>query len=296
MSIERITVGTDFSDTSSTALRYAADVSTKTGIRMRVVHAYMRMTDYYYPAELPFTVRQDQEDEIRVGCEHSLREQLKKVGCDPSDVDVDVEPGLAHHVLLEGNQEEDLLVVGHDHRRALARAFAGSVATRVVRRAKGPVLALPPTAGPGTPKRILVCDDFSEQASRVPETLAALSLLDDAEVELVYVVEDPLEPLFVGAEDVGEGAENRREALARGFREMLDERIKAYQSQFPGKWEASVLRGARASEALLDHSASTRAQLVAIASTGKGAVERALLGSTAEALLHKTNVPLLVSH
>ena len=296
MSIERIIVGTDFSDTSSTALRYAADVATRVGLRMHAVHAYVRPSDYYYPAELPFVIRSDQEAEIRSACEKSLRDQLKQVGCDPNEVDIDVRAGVAHHVLLDSNSERDLVVVGHDHRRALSRAFAGSVATRVVRQAKGPVLALPPTAGPGTPQRILLCDDFSDAAARVAEALAGLSLLDDAEVEVAYVVEDALEPLFVGAETVGDDAENRRQALTRGFRDMLEERVKKYQSHYPGAWETTVLRAARASEALLEHAASTRADLVALASTGKGAVERVLLGSTAEALLHKTEVPLLVAH
>lgn len=296
MSIERITVGTDFSDTSSTALRYAADVATRTGIKLRVVHAYVRPSDYYFPTELPVVMRQEQERDLRSGCEASLRSQLEQIGCDPADVVLDVRPGLAQYALLEENKLDDLLVVGHDHRRALTRAFAGSVATRVMRQAKGPVLALPPDAGPGTPKRVLVCDDFSEQAARVPEALASLSLLDGAEVEVAFVLEDPLEPLFVGAENVGEESEHRREALSRGFRDMLVDRVEKYRTSYPGTWDATVLRGARASEALLEHAASTSADMIAMASTGKGAIERVLLGSVAEGVLHKTKVPLLVSH
>lgn len=295
MGIETITVGTDFSDTSSTALRYAADLSTRTGIRMRAVHAYLRAVDHYYP-ELPFPLPSENEEQLRAEYEDRMREQLKEVGCNLTDVDIDVQPGLAHQILLEGNQAEDLLVVGHDHRRALARVFAGSVATRIVRRAKGPVLALPPTAGPGTPTRIIICEDFSEQASRIPETLAALSLLDGAEVEFVYVVEDPLEPLLGGARYLGDESENQREALMRGFVQMLDDRVANCRHNASKGWDATVLRGSRASDVLLERAQSSDAHLIAIASTGKGAVERTLLGSTAEAMLHKVNVPLLISH
>lgn len=296
MTLERIIVGSDFSETSSTALRYAADVATRTGLRMRVVHAYVRPSDYYFPSDMPFVMSQAQEQDLRKSCEKSLVEQLRAVGCDPADVDIDVGPGVAHLALLEGHTAKDLVVMGHDHRKALTRAFAGSVATRVVRRAQGPVLALPPSAGPGTPRRILLCDDFSDQAARIPETLASLSLLDGAEVEVVYVIEDPLEPLFLGANTVEEETEARRQALTRGFRDMLIERVKAYPQYNEATWEVTILRSSRAVTALLEHSASTSAELVAMASTGKGAVERVLLGSVAEGLLHKTDVPLLITH
>lgn len=296
MTLETISVGTDFSQTSSVALRYASDIAQRTGTRLRIAHAYFSPASSYYPTDLLTGYVPKDEQKVRTSAERELQAQLSSVGVDPSSVEIDIEAGAAHEVLLKKSGPNDLLIVGHERRKALNRAFAGSVATRIVRLTEGPVLALPPTAGPGTPARILVCDDFSEQAGKAVNALAALSFLDGAQVEVVYVVEEPLEPFIVRADDSPKGAD-RHEALTTGFAQMLESRVSQYAEAHPGaRWSSTVLSGARAADVLHEHATSSDAQLVTVASTGKDTVKRFLLGSTTEELLHRTEVPLLVAH
>ncbi len=292
--IDSILVGTDNTAQSLIALRYAAALAGRTGLPLTALHAYLYPPDHYYFPDMIFGNLRLEDSTVRQDALDALDHQLGKA--ELHDVAREAKPGAAHEALLERADESSLIVVGHAHRRATSRALAGSVATRVVRRASGPVLVVPPGHTLSLPKKILIADDFSEAAKTIVPALTALGLLEGAAIQAVYCLEDAMEPFMHAIEDVDQEMPKRWKAMERGFSSMLLERYAPQLEAQPEQWSTRVLRGEFAADTILEHATREEIDLIAVASRGKGAVARTVLGSTTEALLHQVSVPLLVTH
>ncbi|MGD0676429.1 MAG: universal stress protein [Polyangiaceae bacterium] len=139
--LHHILVPHDFSGTAERALGYALALAERLGARITIMHAY-ESPSYGYPdavvASLEF------ETEIARAAKSALDGVLARFA--GADVDIDtllrrgtpwIEIGAAAESL-----KTDLIVMGTQGRRGLARALLGSVAERVVRTASCPVLTV----------------------------------------------------------------------------------------------------------------------------------------------------------
>lgn len=290
--LENILVGTDNTTKSLGALRFASALASRAGLPLTALHAYLYPPDHYYLPDMMFSNFRLADSTVRQDALDALNDQMRRA--DLEGARHEVTPGAAHVALLE-RAESSLIVVGHAHRKASARLIAGSVATRVVRGATGPVVVVPPGDERALPRKVLIADDFSEPVKSIPALLSALGLLKDATVEVVYCLEDAMEPYMHAIENVDKEMPQRWEAMQRGFSEMLAKRYAA-QEDVGGTWSTQVLRGEFAADTILEHAQREKFDLVAVASRGKGAVARTLLGSTTEALVHQAKMPVLVTH
>jgi nucleotide-binding universal stress UspA family protein len=134
--------------------------------------------------------------------------------------------------------------------------------------------------------RILVGTDGSELADRAARAALRLAEVCEARVRFLHAIEQlsmlgpapEMEPRLVQArEDAGEQilAENRRWAEEREV--PVDQ----------------VLRDGSAGELLLEEATTWQADLVAAGSRGRSGLQRAVLGSVADALVRKSPVPVL---
>ncbi|MFW6085953.1 MAG: universal stress protein [Myxococcota bacterium] len=140
--LKRILVAVDFSDTSSHALAYAADLASKLGASLDVIHAYQipvyALPDGAVMASADFSTR----------LSNDLQTELDRVSKPYREQGLDVEThlvrGMPHTEIVRRATEEgaDLVVVGTHGRTGLEHLLLGSVAERVVRTCPVPVLTV----------------------------------------------------------------------------------------------------------------------------------------------------------
>lgn len=202
-------------------------------------------------------------------------------------------PGRPHREIAEAVERlgADLVVMSTHARAGLSRAFLGSIAERVVRASRIPVLTVPrdgdPPASP--PRSLLVPDDFSTASRRALRAARDLHVPLHASVAVLHVLPDELSPVAAAPAWLSE------EERAR-YRGLLEESLDRDVREIFGPEEQAVTRvvehGSTA-ERILACAAARRAQLLVVGASGKSGTERMLLGSVTIELLRSSPVPVL---
>jgi len=139
-------------------------------------------------------------------------------------------------------------------------------------------------------KNILAAVDFSEITPRVVERASQLAESLGSRLWLIHAAAP--DPDFVG-HDVGPSSV--RDQVAKHLREEHRElQALAAGPRERGIDTTALLVQGPTVETILKEAAKLEAELIVLGSHGRGAVLRALLGSTSEGVLHKTDVPLLI--
>jgi nucleotide-binding universal stress UspA family protein len=166
MNIKQILFPTDFSESSDEALKYASNLASDTGARLRIVHV-----DELLDATIP------QIPSVEAGYfleaawdtkrQDDVKSKLAKVVPTVSNVKYDQRylMGSPQKEILQfaGEEAVDLIVMGSHGRTGISRLLMGSVAEAVMRKAPCPVLivkqptkALPGDATAGDVKHVCV--------------------------------------------------------------------------------------------------------------------------------------------
>jgi len=141
MSFKRILVATDFSETAAHAVSVAADLALKFDAELTLLSVWeippvSYGTSLYFPGDLAGPIHDAAQSALdRAG------DALKKQVARATTILREGEPW---QEILNGAEAEraDLIVLGTHGRRGLSRALLGSVAERVVRLSKVPVLTV----------------------------------------------------------------------------------------------------------------------------------------------------------
>ncbi len=136
-------------------------------------------------------------------------------------------------------------------------------------------------------RHILLATDGSEHAQRATEHAVALASLAGARLHLASVIE---------TRTAYDSAIIEREAVEESLREHADEAITAAEevaAEAGVETERWLLRGVPAEE-LLTVIGEQDIDLVVLGEQGLSAFKTVLLGSTAEAVIHRSPVPVTV--
>ncbi len=286
---QRILVPTDFSETAERALDLALDLARRFAAEIHLLHVRVLLEDPHHEEEYHrelerLMTREDQRTREVLG---NARDATRQVVVHPHLV-----RGLSEAETICETVSDlgcDLVVMGTHGRRGLKHFLLGSVAERVVRSCPIPVLTVRPSASARSLEggRFLVPTDFSEAATTAVSTAAAWASTLGASVTLIHVIEPVIYPEFYAVDifpdDMMDRIEERsREALDKLAREQLEE--------LPWKVEVTV---GRATEAILEAANPAQHDLVVIASRGLSPIEQMLLGSVAEAVVRRSELPVL---
>lgn len=141
MSFERILVATDFSDSARRALELALRIAEKFGSELTLVHSW-EAPDYSYAAGLylPLDVIAPIERAAIARLDEAFTELRQRFPAAKSLL----RSGVAWEEVLGGATQvnADLIVMGTHGRRGVERALLGSVAEKVVRMSRVPVLTV----------------------------------------------------------------------------------------------------------------------------------------------------------
>jgi nucleotide-binding universal stress UspA family protein len=140
--IERIVVGTDFSDIAERAVDQAVDLAAQVGGRVTLVHAY-ELPMYSFPDGVVVSSSDAAQQVMTVATQRLAAsvEQRKERGVSIESV-LRMGPPWDELNSVAAEEVADLIVVGTHGRRGFSRILLGSVAERLVKTAVRPVLVV----------------------------------------------------------------------------------------------------------------------------------------------------------
>ena len=187
----------------------------------------------------------------------------------------------------------DLLVMSTHGRSGISRFMLGSNASAVIQRLRRPVLLLRPQAlaDGSLPviRKVLVTLDGSGFAERVLPWMQRVSMATGAEVLLLAVPEVP-EPSLYGA--MADAVDELREQAEANARRYL-QRTTASLGEL-GLPVRPLVEGSRPATAILDVAEREQVDLIMLATHGRGGIDRLVLGSVADRVVHHSRCPILL--
>jgi nucleotide-binding universal stress UspA family protein len=176
-------------------------------------------------------------------------------------------------------QHIDLLVMSTHGRSGVGRMLVGSVANEVLRQGQVPILLVRPGAGASYAqphfRRLLVTLDGSAAAEQVLPYSHALALNFDSEVILLSVTDD-------------QEAESRLPNL----KQYLDNVANSFHEA--GINTRAIVTGYRPAVTIVNIASSEAADLVMMATRGRGGRERLFYGSVADRVVKQSQIPILL--
>ena len=280
---KHITVGYDGSQFSAEAVLWAADQAESRGAALRIVTCYsipatgVSMAGVFYG---------DAVECLESGAQEMVTRIAGKVQRTHPDVVVttNVAPGPAATVLASELEPDDLVVVGASSHTRAAAFWLGSTPRSLVRHSPCPVALVRGAASRGRPQRVVVGIDGSPAAQRALEW--AGDEADRQRCELL-VVHGWTYPYLT----VDTGSAQGRDLTEVDAACTLDSAVEHAAERFATA-PKPVLVEASPSSALL---ATLRdGDVLVVGSRGRGALSSTIFGSTVNAVLELSAVPVVV--
>ncbi|MFB6229963.1 MAG: universal stress protein [Salinibacter sp.] len=301
MTVRRVLVPTDFSESADVALAHALRLADRFDASLHLLHVVSELNAAFYGLA-------DTEDRAAAGLEAQIRseaqERLSEIAPDRSSSDVQStvvqRPNLDEtDAVLEYVTEHavDLVVMGTHGRRGISRLMLGSVSNKVIRRAPCPVLTVQAgeeTVGASDAVRyqnILAPVDFSEHSRRSLRLSKEIAARSGAHLHLMFVAEKQVVPTFsdTGLPGINvvemdpEIVENAQDAL-----EELNEEVGG-----PDVESSCHVETGSVVENIIEFADAKEVDLIAMATRGLTNITRFVLGTNTERTVRAAPCPVL---
>lgn len=279
--MKQIAVATDFSTRSDRALRRAVLLARQHNASLSLVH----IVDNDRPEHLVRAQRHAAEELLEQTAATITREDGV-----PASIALTAGDAPAGILAAADEVEADLIILG-PHRRKLRDIFAGTTAGRTVRESHRPVLMAnaPPAQ---SYRRILLALDLDDVSRAAVETSRRLGLLDGPEVIALHLFGAPA----VGLMDRTMEAQAAINLYVAEEQERVSDEFASFVSETGLQTGRQVLHPNHSSTAsgILANAAEHDADLVVVGTSQPGAVDRFLIGSTANEVLLGAQQDVLV--
>jgi nucleotide-binding universal stress UspA family protein len=282
--IKSILCPVDFSPSSLSAANYAIALASNYEAKLHLLHVVS--PTLYSADQYAFNV-----GEIVASMEKEAGRQMKKLAKKAADSGVtfkqEIRTGDVEHEIRKTMEsaKADFLVMGTHGNRGLEKWFMGSVTERMLRRSAIPLITMRGTARTQTPpalKRILVTTDFSEGTDRALEYAFSIAQECQAKITLMHVIDERApDMLEAGKPSLAASARQQLEKLIP--EEALDWCEAAVRVEFGNPYQV-----------IFKKLISGKIDLLVMNIHGKGMLDRALLGSTAERLVRTASCPIML--
>src|SRR5579875_2183536 len=289
--IKNILCPVDFSDFSMKAFDYAYSLARRYDAKLYLQHVIRPLTEYSY--DVPSGWTQQYYAESKAESQKEFQKMIAGKTSNDFHAEFVVQVGFPAGVILELSQKQpiDLIVIGTQGRQGVDRWTMGSVAERVIRKAKCPVLAVrkplhdfvAPEAkdDPVQLRKILLATDFSDHGQRAFAYAISLAMEYNAELTLVHVLEDV--PRHEEASTV----------TARLIREL-----EAPVPPDARNWCTikSTVRIGKPYQEIIQLALDEQTDLIVLGVRGRSGRDLALFGSTTYRVLQLGSAPVLAVH
>ena len=275
----RILLATDGSADAGQATEAAVDLAGRGGSQLHVVHVWQDVPTPYAHAFVKRELeRQGQE---------ILDEQVRSIDADGGAVaGAHLKMGRTSDGVIELGQElgAGLLVVGSRGLGPVERVLLGSRSEEIVHHARVPVLVLRRGEDVWPPARVVIGDDFSEDARKAGGLAASIANLYGTDALLLHVSPYLLE----------ESPSPEADYVLRRAEERLEERAGSLEIILGHRPSTRMAAGDPAEAILEAAREGGEPALVAVGSRGLGMVGRLRLGSVSTKIVTAALGPVLV--
>lgn len=281
---EHLLVATDFSEQAAGAVALAGLFAKRCAAALTVASVFD--ANPHSPLAIPTA-----SEQFLLRLEVAVKERLAKIRREElAEVEaVDCEALRDAHaadalVELARQRGTDLCIVGTHGRMGIARMLLGSVAERVVRFAPCDVLVS--RGDTRLPTKVLAATDMSPESMVAVDRAGQFAATLSCTVELLHV-HDPSVPVPAP----GGGLEHPDTSKARVW-----EKLTAVRTERLPDVDATteVVNDAHAAGAICAHAEKIGADLVIVATRGRGGLSRLMIGSVAERVVRHAHCPVLV--
>ena len=294
-----IMVPTDGSGFDREAIRVALRIAERTDAKVQLVRVLANGTFFgmaaaddgtSVSAELLRSERDTALSEL-----YALAAECRAIS--KADITVDLHAGPIADV-LEGyarRHDVDLIVISAHGRSGISRLSLGSVTDSLIRHTTIPVLVVKPPTSYLNPqvseafKRIVVPLDGSTLAEQILPRVLTLAKLEDAEITLLNV----LVPQSYSQKEIVDSNLpwwDKDVSLAQAYLFRMAGRLRRNGVAVT----TDIVIGEHVANSIGDFASREKADLIAIATHGRGGLARMLRGSVADAIMHSARMSMLV--
>jgi nucleotide-binding universal stress UspA family protein len=283
--VKRILCPVDLSDASRRALDYALALGRHHEADVRV----LQVVDLHGWVGASVEGLDALTGQTRASIEEQLGWWVAR-SVDAAGASTEVREGPAVPGILAAARETgiDLIVMGTHGRSGFERLALGSVAEKVLRKAACPVLVVPTRQDAivrtGPLSRVVCATDFSEPSLRALAWARMFAGEAAHVLSLINVIDWPFGDTH-GSDPVTQLRHNLEQEATEALRRIAAEH---------GTSSAElVVRHGKAGHELLRYAREAHAEMIVMGVSGRGAIDRALLGSTAQRVLRDASCPVL---
>ena len=284
ITIKKILCPVDFFPASEAAVKYAAALALNYEAELYLLHVVATIVPTSFEVAIP-------PADITQLVEEGSRRELKKLEAAVRDTGVQV-----HAELRSGDvfdeikrtieiEQPDLIVMGTHGRRGVERWFMGSTTEKLLRHSPVPLVTIRESGEKFLDtrfQRILVTTDFSEGTLDALNYAFSVAQENESKVTLLHVLHD------AGADSFGK----YREAVVNGVRKQLDDLVPAEARNWCDI--VSRVESGVPYRVILQALDDEKIDLLVMNIHGKGMLDRALLGSTAERVVRAASCPVMM--
>src|SRR5215831_585137 len=285
VNVRTILCPVDFFPASDAAVSYAAGLAANYKATIRLLHVITPIAAGAYEYAIDTA-------EIVASMEESSMAEMSKLIAGMKESGVVAEPEVRIGDVYDEIKRDielvkpDLIVMGTHGRRGVQRWFMGSTTEKLLRHIPVPLVTM--SAAREQPwtesrfKRILVTTDFSDGTADALAYAFSVAQENESEVVLLHVLDD------VSMDSVGK----YRDLLIDGVRKQLEDLVPPEA----GNWYDIVTRVEKGVpyRMILKTIKDERPDLLVMNIHGKGMLDRALLGSTAERVVRAASCPVMM--
>ena len=279
----RILLATNGSEATTLATEAAVDLSNKSGSELHLVHVWHDIPGPY--------ARTFVRSELRRQGQEILDEQAQKI---------EASGGTVVKAHLRGGRTSDeivrlsdelgvgLLVVGSRGLRTMRRILVGSHSEAIVHHAHVPVLVVRRGESAWPPVRMVVGEDFSEDAKKAGEIAASIGALYGSHLLLLYANPDLPAPSSGEAPTESGEMRQREEGTLQNRADELEGIL--------GSHPETRLSGDPPAAAILEEAQrESPPAMIAVGSRGLAGIRRTRLGSVSTKIVTNALGPVLVT-
>lgn len=290
--INRIVVGTDFSEQAATAASHAMAIARRSEAEVVLVHVLSMgnmSLGMPYPVVVPEAYQVSMTN-LKTAAKARLEDARKALLGQGVELSHEIVEDLAQRGLVESVKElrAKLVVVGSHGRTGVSRFLLGSIAEQVTRHAPCDVLVARGNAPDGGYKRVIVPTDFSPMGDLALERAVGLAE-PGGQIEVLHCWQLP----GGFSMEWGESTVMLREGTEESARHCFEQRIERFANsgfEFSFKSVESPTR-----LGILDRVEEADFDLIVMGSHGRTGLKRVLLGSIAETTIRHSKQSVYIA-
>jgi nucleotide-binding universal stress UspA family protein len=290
--IKTILVPLDGSELAEQVLPYASELARRAGAELLLLTSIQPVGIWDATAT---AINWDREERLAQEYLDAQKERLQSAGV---KVRVKRQHGEAAAGILETAEAEgvSLIAISTHGRSGLSRWLFGSVADRIVQSSSVPLLMIRPdskTAATPAFKKLLVPLDGSEVAASVLPFVEEIAKLFGASLVLYHAV--PPISAYPGFETVNPQIDGQvLQEMQTQAKELLS--ASAREMEARGHHATVAVSIDLAVDGILRAAKETNSDLIAIGTHGRSGLGRMVLGSVANAVMRRSELPCLLVH